>query len=143
MQLLGSNSISIPFFSPRECLVADMQIGMVAVVFTQICHPPLQLFASLFVTFNISSFSFRAKPFRTPSLLPVTAQIIPSSHLGWREHCCDVQGLSSALNQVQMKSCPWLKPPGCINAEAVRLETLVSAHCPCCTTCQAADKQHR
>lgn len=48
MQLLGWNSISIPFFFFFLTLrVSDMQRAMVAVVFTQIHHPPLQLFASV------------------------------------------------------------------------------------------------
>lgn len=109
MQLRGSNSISIPFFSPRECLMPDVQARIVAVVFTQICHPARQLFASLFITFDISSSSFRTKSFRIPSLPPVTPQIIPLPVSVDVNIVCDVQGLSSMLNLIQTEPCPWLK----------------------------------
>lgn len=109
MQLLGSHSISIPFFSPRKCLMPDIQTGMVAVVFTQICHLARQLFASLFIAFDISSSSFRTESFRTPSLLPVTLRIILPPVLMDVNIVCDVQGLSSMLNLIQTESCPRLK----------------------------------
>jgi len=100
MQSLGSNSISIPFFSPRECLMPDVQRGIVAVIVTQICHPARQLFASLFIAFDSSSSSFRTKSFRTPPLLPVTPHIIPFPVPVDVNIVCDVQGLSSTLNLI-------------------------------------------
>lgn len=105
MQLLGSNSISIPFFSPGECLMPDVQTGIVAVVFTQICHPARQLSAFLFIAFDIPSPSFRTKPFGTkPFLLPVAPQSIPPPVLIDVNIVCDIQGLSSTLNLIQKES---------------------------------------
>lgn len=120
MQLLSSNSISIPFFLLRECLMPDIETGIVAVVFTQICHPAHQLFTSLFITFDIASSSFRTKSFSTP-LPPVTPQIIPLPVSVNMNIVCDVQGLSSTLNLIQSHGHSW-KPPGSTDAEATRLK---------------------
>lgn len=140
MQLLSSNSISIPFFLPRECLMPDIETGIVAVVFTQICHPAHQLF-TLFITFDISSSSFRTKSFRTP-LPPVTPQIIPLPVWVNVNIVCDVQGLSSTLNLIQSHGCSW-KLLVALTQRQQGSKTLVSFHCPCWTTCQAADEQHQ
>lgn len=107
MQLLGLSSISIPFFSPRDCLMPDTQTEIVAVVFTQIRHPAHQLFPSLFITFGISCSSFSSKSFRGPSLPPVTPQVIPPPVSVDVNVACSAQGLCSTLNQRQ--SHPWLK----------------------------------
>ena len=104
--------VPIPFqslFSHLECLMPDIQTGIVAVGFTQICHPAHQLFASLFITFAVSSSSFMIKSFRTPSLPPVTPQIIPLPVSVDGNIVCDVQGLSSTLNLIRTESRPWLK----------------------------------
>lgn len=101
MQLLGWNSISIPFFFFFLTLrVSDMQRAMVAVVFTQIHHPPLQLFASLFVTWYFSLL-LKGWTSRDSSFATRPSSDHPSSGLIWHKYGCDIG----------TEPCPWLRPP--------------------------------